>query len=506
MKKYARLLSLVLAIMMVMAIFAACSNEDKPAETTTGTTTAATTTATTPASTEDPFDLSKTDSWDDAKWLEYEKSLDFGGATFTLGTHQRARRWPNEENPTEIDTKLAELIKGVEDDLNINIALLEKWYSSEDYATMLVAGDNDCDIYDSRPANWIQFAAQGSVFDWASAEAKGYGINVNNEKLFFQSWTHAFDINGHTYAVRYASEYYPPEAGWIMLYNEDILAANGYTNIEDMVRNNTWNWDTFLQMAKDCVKDIDGDGLYDTWGISTGYAGYGEEVVAGGGKIADWDDNGTKLVCKLQDPASIAGLDFIYQMAHSGAVMPAVQGEMGNIGYGEGHTAFAQGEVAFLYTELRIIANKAYSDEFHMRQMEDTWGVLPVPVKAGEPYRDIIGNHDTDMMLMSNKNREFSAKVYAAFARRQNDVNWKECVAECYLQDPTDTNKADILANYVIPNHVANWQWITSEMNDQYRTLCVFPLFDENKTAAQVAEEATPKLQGILDGVPEFQK
>ena len=107
-------------------------------------------------------------------------------------------------------------------------------------------------------------------------------------------------------------------------------------------------------------------------------------------------------------------------------------------------------------------------------------------------------------MLMTNQDREFSVKVYAAFARRQNDVNWKDCVAESYLQDPSDTNKADILANYVIPNITPNYQWVTDAVNDLYRNEVVYPLYDENLTPASVAEAVTPKIQALLDALPQF--
>ena len=279
--------------------------------------------------------------------------------------------------------------------------------------------------------------------------------------------------------------------------------ASGIKNIEDKVRKGEWTWDYFLDCAKACTKDTDADGTPNTWGIATGYAAYGEEVVAGGGNIVTMKDG--KLICELNTPAAIEGLTFMSKQANSGAIMKGADGNA-NIGYGEGHTAFAAGEVAFLYTELRIIANKAYSDEFGMRRMEATWGVLPLPVKAGEPYRNIIGNHDTDWVLMTNKDREFSVKVYTAFARRQNDVNWKDCVAEAYLQDPTDTNKADILANYVIPNVTPNYQWVSGDVNDLYRSEAVYPIYDEKASPAAIAEAVAPKIQGLLDNISEFPK
>lgn len=485
MKRSARILSLLLAVLMLAVCFAACKSDNQND----------------PKKDDQKLDLTQTDSWTDDQWLAYEQSLDFGGQTFTLMSHQAFRRSPSLEDPTLIDTEMDELFRQLEQDLNIVINVIDTASpTAENIALWVTGGENPADIYEHRPAHWLQYAAKGALFNWGSEEAKSYGVNVNNEKLFYQPWTHAWDVKGATYGVRYASKFYPPEAGWIMLYNEDLLAANGISDLEERVRNGEWTWDYFLECAKACTKDVDADGIPDTWGIATGYAGYGEEVVAGGGNIVTMTDG--KLTCTLNTPASLEGLTFMSQMASSGYVMQNADDQ--NIGYGEGHTGFAAGEVAFLYTELRILATKGYSDEFGMRKTEVTWGILPVPVKAGEPYRNIIGNHDSDFMLMTNQNREFSVKVYAAFARRQNDVNWKDCVADAYLQDPNDEGKADILINYVLPNVTANYQWCANEVNNLYRKEVVFPLFDENASPTALAEAVSAKIQAELDRYDDF--
>ncbi len=491
MKHSARFLSLLLAVLMLAVCFTACKSDDQND----------------PKTDNQSPDLSQTDSWTDDQWLAYEQSLDFGGRTFTLtATYKQVTcRKPDTENPTLIDTEMDELFRQLEKDLNIVINVTDTVsVDPEDLATYIMGGDSPADIYDQRPQNWLSYAAQGALFDWGSDEAKSYGVNVNNEKLFWQDWTHAWDIKGATYGVRYASKFYPPEAGWIMLYNEDLLAANGISNLEEKVRSGEWTWDYFLECAKACTKDDDGDGVPDTYGISTGYAAYGEEVVAGGAMITKLQDG--RFVCTLNTPEVIEGLNFLVQQKQSGAIMPGVGSDKAaGVGYDDGHLAFTDGKVAFLYTELRIIAKKAYNaDAYGMRQTEVTWGVLPIPVKAGEPYRNIIGNHDLDIMLMTNKQRDFAVKVYAAFARRQNDVNWKDCVAESYLQDPNDENKADILANYVIPNVTANWQWATGDANGLYRKEVVYPLYDDNASPANVAENVAPKIQALLDALPTF--
>lgn len=162
MKRSARILSLLLAVLMLAVCFAACKKDDQQKDN----------------PDDNKLDLSKTDSWTDEQWLAYEQSLDYGGRTFTLMTHQRNRRSPNEENPTQIDTDLDNLIKQFESDLNVSFEIADKWVDGATLATWTASGENPADVYDSRPSNWLPYAAKGAIFNWASDEAKSYGVNV----------------------------------------------------------------------------------------------------------------------------------------------------------------------------------------------------------------------------------------------------------------------------------------------------------------------------------------
>lgn len=489
-----RLWAIVLSCILLVTLFAGCSGKEEPKATD-----ATTAPAATDATTEDEgFDLSKTDSWSDDKWLAYEKSLDFGGKTFKLMSGQPDRRGPTESGETELDKKFRDLFAELNADLNIDIQVVPE---EGDFSAMLMAGDNYADIYDKRPANWLAYAAQGLVFDWSSDEALSYGVNVNNPKLFWQPWTHAMDELGGTYGVRFASEYYPADAGWLVVCNNEILDTAGYKDVEQMVFDGTWDWDKYLEIAKKCTVDKDMDGTPDTWGVGTGYAAYGEEVLTGNGKVVSFDKTTGKFTASLTDADTLEGLGFISKIAKSGTIMPGADGDA-NIGYSEGHAAFIQGKIALLSTELRLFAKNAYSKEFQLGNAAFTFTILPMPKKPGtSTYYNIIGNHDYDMMLNSHKDKEFAVKVYAAFARRQNDEDWTASLADSYLQDPDDKDALKVLSDYVIPNIKFNYQWLTNEINELYRKEIVYKTYDIDQNPATLAESINPQLQALLDKV-----
>ncbi len=53
------------------------------------------------------------------------------------------------------------------------------------------------------------------------------------------------------------------------LWNKDILDREGQPDILDLIEKDQWNWTTFLEIAKNCTKDLNGDGITDQWGVTT---------------------------------------------------------------------------------------------------------------------------------------------------------------------------------------------------------------------------------------------
>ncbi len=60
---------------------------------------------------------------------------------------------------------------------------------------------------------------------------------------------------------RYACGYF--------MYNRDILDREGQPDILDLMEMNQWTWDTFLNIAKACTRDTDGDGVTDQYGATS---------------------------------------------------------------------------------------------------------------------------------------------------------------------------------------------------------------------------------------------
>ena len=205
-----RLIPLLLAILMIAALVAGCTGDNKdPVQTTpAGTDKPSVTTpaSTDPAETDDPYDLSKSSAWTDEQWLAYEKTLDFGGREFVMMLSPKDRT-PYDANGTPYETEAALKIKDIWDqleaDLNVKFVNLgDVSHGAEQKITWLVAGENPADIYEIKTHSWFPLYAMKGLVKWNSEEMLANGLDINNPKFFYQDFTHAWDINGDTYGAR----------------------------------------------------------------------------------------------------------------------------------------------------------------------------------------------------------------------------------------------------------------------------------------------------------------
>ncbi len=493
MKRY---LGLILAAFLLLSLFAGCGGSGSPDST--DQTTAAS--GTVPATTVDPFDVTYSASWTDEQWLAYEQQLDFGGYKFKLSITDSGRTpFALGEDGTapegQVYDEWRDTINDLEADLNVDIEYVPGVADdSEQYYAYVLAGQNPADFYEIKTHTWFPLYAKRALVKLNSDEIKQSGFDVDNPKLFYQPFTHAWDVNGDTYGVRYASRYYLPEAGWVLYYNKALVKAAGVEDICKVVRDGDWTFDYFLDLARKITKDTDADGTNDVWGIATGYLGYGEEVLLTGGKIVDWVDG--KLTTQINSAQALKAYQFLDSVANSGYIVQTKEGA--NPTYREGHIMFKQGEVGLLWSEMNK-ASPLGRDPSDLWDASIDFGILPTPkADKNSDYANVLGGVKYDVMLITNPDKAKSAAIYAAFSRRQNDEDVESNIA-LYLQDENDRDSMDMLTNYIFSKPVANWSWCSVKHNDTYRQEVVYRIFDTGDSVSAIVESAKPVLQSILD-------
>jgi len=156
--------------------------------------------------------------------------------------------------------------------------------------------------------------------------------NINNEANLLVK---APQIAGEDYAFAE-----PGTGGAGLHYNRDLFKKLGLPDLQELYASGQWNWDKFVEIAKQATKDTDNDGKIDTFGFS----GWAIDILrnfsaANGGKIVD-EATGTQ---GLTDPKVIETAEFMNRLYNVENVMK-IKGT-DKIGYDEFNT-FKDGDVA----------------------------------------------------------------------------------------------------------------------------------------------------------------
>ena len=275
MKKRARLLALLLVVVMVTALFAACDNSGEPDNTTVpsdGTTAADTSgDATDPSTT--PADTTP----------EGTSGIDVAGYNFTIVGNGDVFPETNEDgsyknqNEEELADKLAEL----EERLGITIEKVDfSGDALEQVTSAAMGGIKVGDLLWLHQQAYWPAAKANALLPMDDQRLIDAGLNYQDETRWYQpaiEWTQLF---GHPWGLIVASKYVPVPTGYFVAFNKELCASAGYDDMYQLVRDNEWTWEVYREIASETTRDTNGDGTPDIWG--TGATAWGNEAISNG--------------------------------------------------------------------------------------------------------------------------------------------------------------------------------------------------------------------------------
>ncbi|MCR2806805.1 ABC transporter substrate-binding protein [Paenibacillus soyae] len=140
---------------------------------------------------------------------------------------------------------------------------------------------------------------------------------TKNEKVFIQQYTNEYSqYEGRGYGFRAGIN----GASSGIFYNRTLMNQLGMKNLQDYVNEDNWNWETFIQVAKEANKDSNNDGKLDIWGLAT--ASILVQAMA---------SNEANLVAadkqNLEDPKTLEVLNFLSRLATEAVARPTEGGD-----------------------------------------------------------------------------------------------------------------------------------------------------------------------------------
>ncbi len=327
--------------------------------------------------------------------LGFERE-DNGGKTFTiLADENKAYDFDAEEATGDVvSDAVYEKNNAVEEYLGISLEFVygnAGWNTRNEFNSLIqtdiMAGDGTYDLVSSPVVITTPIVQEGYFLD-------GNALNVNFDNPWWLSDMYErFSIAGKLYGFfgDYSLSLYKDLA--VIFFNKRIWDEFDAPDPYELVRNNEWTLDKFLEVCSGMERDLNGDG---TWTLEDDQLTYLSEAVPGGTyqtaleldvvKIAD---DGTPEYLGLTEKFASAYEKMATLMSRDDVL---VVSSIDDLSY-KSQKAFANGNVA-------TMVNFLYSTE-HLRDMNDDYGIIPIPKydENQEKYHAQLGT-STEMLFV----------------------------------------------------------------------------------------------------------
>jgi len=360
---------------------------------------------------------------------------DYDGRTFTIAyaLNQMGDAWPyeaQEEDGDIFNDALFRRDRNVEEKYNVDI----NWYdtNNQDVAGIMqksmMAGDNDIDL------------GLGHMFMGITALLESGGLYDFNQLPFVdfskpwwaQHLPKTLEVDGKLFL--HVSDLVHNFSDCIF-FNKDMLAE--YHTLPDpymLVREGTWTWDKFAEMAKSVSTDLNGDGNFDEndrygYLMTSNYYIESNWVYASGLTIASIEDGEISLD-NVMSERMIKTAEIMYDLVKVGnhTFIPS-----GTFNPGDTDSKmFIDGKALFHETTTTLV--------IYLRNASLDFGIVPLP-KYDETQEDYYSMATTQMMMVPSTlaDPDFTGLMLESLAmeshRLVRPAVYETSFSEKYLRD-----------------------------------------------------------------------
>ena len=373
MEKARRLVSGLLAALLIVPFLAACSdNDSQPGETgspgSNGTETPETTEA--PTTTAVPPELLD----------ELPEKFDYQGYEYVVLTRDypdSSAAWKvidiyaESENGSRINDAVFQRNLALEERFNAKVKMLAPDNAPKNHVISAVAADDESFTVVAAPIQDLgPLASDGYLYNlgrinYLDLDKAWWDTEANREMA----------ISGKTYFAGSSATLNTFRATWGTLFNKRLAADVKLPDLYQTVRDGKWTMDVMKQYAKQATVDVNGDGVWehgvDTIGILLQYdVVYPLFQSAGASAVVSHDDGSFEVT--LDSPAMLDAMEKIYHFMHTDEnCLSFADTWAGSNKWVEARSQYMDGKFLFFMTHLGT--PQLISD------MEDDFGILPFP-------------------------------------------------------------------------------------------------------------------------------
>jgi ABC-type glycerol-3-phosphate transport system substrate-binding protein len=355
-----------------------------------------------------------------------EKDFDLGGKTIKIVSW-----WDmtiKEDNPDNIKRKanLDALMK--KHNFKVQFIAIDYGEYQKKVVASLIAGEPIGDIVRLGKTYTIPALVKQDLL-WPVDEY------IKNTKVFNQKTTKEYmQYNGKGYGFSES------QANLVqgIFYNRTLMKKLGMKPLQQYVKDNNWNWDTFIQVAKEANKDTNNDGKLDTWGLANPSL-IEQALYSNNTGLTKGDKQ------NLEDPKTVQALNFVSKLATEKVARPTEGGD-----WKEPGQFFRQGNTL-------MIAGALWETGGYKKDMADyDIGFIPFPKgPSATTYHSAEALFQSLTIPKSVKNPEQLMYIW----EKINDIDSvydypDQGMYETLFKDEEDINNAKMVApNMIVLDH-----------------------------------------------------
>jgi ABC-type sugar transport system, periplasmic component len=248
---------------------------------------------------------------------------------------------------------------------------------------------------------------------------------TKNDKVFIQQYTNEYSLyEGRGYGFR--SGINGASSG--ILYNRTLMAQMGIKPLQDYVNEGNWNWDTFMQVAKEANKDTNNDGKLDTWGLASDSLIVPAMAANEANLVADGKET-------LENPKTLEVLNFLSKLATDKVARPTEGGD-----WTEPGQFFRQGNT------LMYAGSDYEANDFHKDMPDIDIGFVPFPKGPSvTEYHSFVTIPNYLTIPKAVEHPEQLVYIYEKINDIQSVYDYpKQASLESYFSNEDDVNNAKL--------------------------------------------------------------
>jgi ABC-type glycerol-3-phosphate transport system substrate-binding protein len=233
-------------------------------------------------------------------------------------------------------------------------------------ATSIMAGQPAAHILVLQP-NWAMTLYNRGLL-YPVSNSKAISFSTTKPVEWNKDVTSAFTFDGKAYA--FAVGYGASQHANGVFFNKRLFEEAGQNpNLPyDMQKAGTWNWNAFLDLCKKLTRDINNDGIIDTYSMTADLSTeILDAIVASNGANYIAKNAAGKFVNATARPEFLQALQYAVRLKTEGVLMPRPEGS----NWDWYSPAFHDGKVAMMVGQ-QYVAQE-------LRDMADDWGFVLFP-------------------------------------------------------------------------------------------------------------------------------